>query len=101
DRATDDEHLLIAARRRWVLVTHNRDDFVLLHNAWRRWPVPMPHAGILAIPQAPECTSAAAAQAISDFVAPSPSWANELFRWRVRQGWDRARLGGGWIPVLP
>ncbi|MGH2449075.1 MAG: DUF5615 family PIN-like protein [Chloroflexota bacterium] len=47
--ATDDAQLLIAARNGWTLVTSNRRDFRLLHDAWRTWP---PAFG-LALPPAP------------------------------------------------
>jgi len=51
ERAGDHEHLLTAAQRGWILVTHNRQDFFLLHDAWRRWfqvlNVSVVHAGIL------------------------------------------------------
>lgn len=35
-QATDDEQLLTAAGQRRVFLTHNRKDYVLLHDAWRR-----------------------------------------------------------------
>ncbi len=37
DAAKDDEHLLVAAQRSWIFVTHDEGDFTLLHDAWRRW----------------------------------------------------------------
>ena len=37
ERARDDEHLLVAAERDRLLLTYNRDDFELLHDAWHRW----------------------------------------------------------------
>jgi hypothetical protein len=57
DAADDDEQLLFAAQHGWVLVTHNRGDFELLHKAWWRWSaawgVSVHHAGILVIEQIP------------------------------------------------
>jgi predicted nuclease of predicted toxin-antitoxin system len=54
-RATDDEQLLVAADAGRVFVTHNEDDFTLLHDAWRKWfsakGVQAQHAGILVVPQ--------------------------------------------------
>jgi hypothetical protein len=35
--ATDDVQFLEAVRRRRVLVTSNREDFLLLHHAWTHW----------------------------------------------------------------
>ena len=52
--ALDDDQLLLAAQRGWTLVTHNRKDYELLHDAWRRWfsafAVAATHAGILILP---------------------------------------------------
>ena len=36
--ASDDAQLLTAARNGWILITHNRRDFMMLHDAWRTWP---------------------------------------------------------------
>src|SRR5262245_1656457 len=35
--ADDDEHLVVAARDRRIILTGNEDDFALLHDAWIRW----------------------------------------------------------------
>ena len=56
--ATDNEHLLVAVRNDWILVTHNRTDFTLLHDAWGSWPLALGlelplHPGILALGQGP------------------------------------------------
>ena len=70
DRVSDDVLLLEAMRAGRVLVTHNEGDFLLLHAAWRRWPVawgivpPPAHAGILLVPQAPQALPTDLAQAI-------------------------------------
>lgn len=54
ERAGDDAHLLVAAPHGWILITHNRQHFLLLHDAWRRWlqvfGVSAMHAGILIPP---------------------------------------------------
>ena len=51
----DEEQLLIATRRGSILVTHNRDDFRMLHRAWHLWSeawgVTQSHAGIVIVPQ--------------------------------------------------
>jgi hypothetical protein len=55
--ASDGTHLLRAAQDHRLLVTHNGDDFYLLHDAWLCWfralipPPPPVHAGILVVPQ--------------------------------------------------
>ena len=55
ERQPDGEQLLIAATNRWILLTHNRADFELLHDAWLRWSaawdITPTHAGILVLPQ--------------------------------------------------
>jgi hypothetical protein len=55
DRAGDEEHVLVAAEQRRVFITHNERDFLLLHDAWRRWTtawhMSQQHAGIVVVPQ--------------------------------------------------
>lgn len=54
--ASDGTHLLKAEQERRLLISHNGDDFYLLHDAWLRWfqahaPPPVPrHAGVLIVP---------------------------------------------------
>jgi hypothetical protein len=94
ERGRDDEHLLLAAQQRWILVTHNRKDFTLLHAAWRRWfvaygVVPLPeHAGILVIRQKVWLADEAAVE-ISRFVQSGVVLANELYEWTPSRGWVR------------
>lgn len=62
-RSTDDAVLLSSVRANRVLVTHNRRDFRLLHDAWLSWPptfgVAFPaHRGILVLDVAPPETLA-------------------------------------------
>jgi hypothetical protein len=58
-RTKDSAQLSLAARFGRIFVTHNGDDYELLHRAWRQWSnewdvMPRPlHAGILVIPQQP------------------------------------------------
>lgn len=94
ERAPDEEHLLVAAQNAWILVSHNRKDFVLLHGAWRRWfaayavsPAPV-HAGVLIIPQAVWTPEVAAAE-IAAFVASKVPLTNELYIWQRSRGWVR------------
>jgi hypothetical protein len=53
--AHDEDQLLYAARHDRVLVTHNGNDFMMLHRAWlswsREWSVQPEHSGIVVIPQ--------------------------------------------------
>ena len=89
--ATDDEHLLVAAERRSVLVSHNRKDFILLHGAWRRWStawgVVHPHAGILTVAQLNPTWVPRIAQEIAGSVTSNPPRANMLSTWRPVSGW--------------
>jgi hypothetical protein len=93
DRATDDQHFLAAAEHGLILVGHHREDFILLHDAWRRWAaawgVSRPHAGILIVPQPPEVTSEQIAEALRVLVERGESLTNQLFLWRQRIGWVR------------
>jgi len=80
----DDAQLFVAAQDNRVLVTKNRDDFVLLHHAWQRWSagwgVNPAHAGILII--AADWPYPDAAQGMHDFVQRRDFAANQLFEWR-------------------
>ena len=91
-RASDDEQLLVASQQGRVLITHNARDFVLLHNAWRRWSaawqVTAVHAGILVIPQWPRLLPAEAARELHHFLVFRGAPANELHQWRASaRGW--------------
>src|SRR5215510_6348095 len=88
ERAGDHEHFLTAAQRGWILVTHNRQDFFLLHDAWRRWlpvfNVSTVHAGILVLPHGlPSQT----VQLLEDFLLSGLPLSNELYVWRPMSGW--------------
>ncbi len=87
--ATDDEHLLVAARATQTLITHNRKDFVLLHNAWIRWTgewgVEQQHGGILITPQTLAVSQAAIE--IDKFTKAGQPLVGRLYEWR----------GGRWI----
>jgi hypothetical protein len=94
EAAGDDEHLLFAAQTGRMLVTHNVADFLLLHHAWRRWPLawniqPLPeHAGILVLPQPPRAASVAAARAIEEFIIAGSPTTNALWQWQPHTGWQ-------------
>lgn len=96
--AADYEHLLLAQKQQWILVTHNRWDYRLLHGAWRHWlPALWPehtvpaHAGILVIPQPirprrywlPDH----AAHEVAALFATGVDLTNALYRWRPARGW--------------
>ena len=91
ETAKDGAQLLLAAERGWTLVTQNRKDFELLHDAWRvwtaAWAVASQHAGILVLPQprpADECMAL-----LSALLDADPPLMNELHLWRPATGWQR------------
>lgn len=89
ERAGDDEHLLLAAQRGWVIATHNADDYALLHSAWRRWSgawnVEQRHSGILILVHG---GAELLAQAIVGLAARGLPRTNELYRWAPARGWQ-------------
>jgi Domain of unknown function (DUF5615) len=91
-RATDDVHLLVAADRGAILVTHNRKDFELLHDAWRRWSaawgVAPVHGGILILAQLNPTWVPRMAQAIASFIESNPALATALYTWHPVRGWQ-------------
>jgi Domain of unknown function (DUF5615) len=91
ERATDDAQLLTATLRGLILLTHDIDDFQLLHDAWRRWPaiwgIAPRHNGILIAAQLPS-PDLVAAQVDAFFQTAQPL-DNELYRWRTATGWER------------
>ena len=71
-----------------ALVTHNERDFKLLQRAWRLWPAPVRHAGVLVIPQQ-RWTPSQTAEEMDRFVQSGQPLANELYWWTVGRGWVR------------
>lgn len=100
DSARDYTQLLYAARREWVLVTHNLRDFRLLHGAWLAWAfawasdgasyggVLRHHTGILVVAQLPSPRYDEIVAAI-DALARDPTVVieNALHEWNPRTGW--------------
>lgn len=86
--AGDEVQLLTAAQQQWVLLTHNRKDFVLLHNAWHAWStawgVAPHHSGILIVPQ---WHAAQIAQQVDTFLVFGVPLVNTLYEWRAGRGW--------------
>lgn len=90
-RATDGHHLLTAAQQRRVLVTHDAEDFRLLHDAWQRWAsawsIDVSHAGILIIPQRNYLAERLVAL-IEEMLQSRQPLTNRLFRWQPSTGWQ-------------
>jgi hypothetical protein len=64
------------------VLTHDIDDFELLHDAWVRWStewgIERHHAGILILPQ--EWSSERKAQEVHAFLSTDPDLTNQLYR---------------------
>ena len=94
--APDPHQLLYAATRNWIILTHNRQDFRLLHTAWLLWSdawhTPQHHSGILIVEQMRWRAVADLAQLIHNFVTDSDvMFANTLYDWKPTTGWVRYR----------
>ena len=89
ERAGDERHLLTAARNDWILITNDRDDFRLLHDAWllwsADWQVARTHAGILIGIQ--EWPAMRAADKIDTFLLRNPRLVNRLYEFRTGRDW--------------
>ena len=87
--ALDSRHLLLAAQREWIFLTHDRRDFFLLHDAWvhwtTTWQVPERHAGILLLAQGVPAWMMA--QEINQFLPQARLFANQFYEWSPRGGW--------------
>jgi hypothetical protein len=91
-RAHDEALFLLAARRQLVVLTHDREDFLLLHRAWQLWSadwgIARDHSGILAMEQGPPDRLVAE---IESFLQTSLALTNRLYAWRSATGWvDRS-----------
>jgi len=98
EHASDGAHLLAATQQNRVLVTHNGDDYLLLHDAWLRWfaeystaTAAPHHAGILIIPQ-PDYRrnywlSDVAAAEIDSFLARTADLMGRAYYWTPAHGW--------------
>lgn len=93
--AGDYLHLLHAAQRGWTLITHNKADFRLLHDAWQalgtRWDCHtwQPHSGIL-IPE--QILVEEYAPAIVELLASGADLRNRLREWTRARGWEERAL---------
>lgn len=92
--ASDPYQLLYAAEQGWIIVTCNRGDYHLLHEAWLlwsyRWGIRRDHPGILALDQGQPAGLMAAA--IEQALASGGVLMNAMYDWTARDGqWRRYR----------
>jgi hypothetical protein len=95
-QASDGRQLLTAAEHDWVLVTHNRRDFIVLHDAWRcwtaAWRVQLDHAGIVVVPRSVRGETwlpVTIAQRLNELVGSDEFSAGQLFTWsREARVWE-------------
>ena len=89
ERASHARQLLTAATYGRILITHNVNDFTLLHEAWQMWSgawgVQPVHGGILLIPH--RWQPADAAHHVDAFLHMHPLLVSRLCEWR----------GGSWV----
>jgi hypothetical protein len=90
--ATDGSQLLYAAERGWIILTHNRADFIMRHDAWhlwaRAWDIRPEHAGIGILEPVEPSRYADIAALIHD-VCQRNELTNTLLAWRGATGWER------------
>lgn len=90
---SDPQQLAFAAREDRVLVTSNRDDFELLHEAWitcaREWSITGQaiHAGIMLVPNGNEAGPEKLAQIINEFARTNATLASRQVRWHPDGVW--------------
>ena len=92
--ASDSIQLLHAADRRWTLITHNRRDYRLLHDAWllwtNAWNVDRDQSGIIVIEQRLAQPASEITDVIHTFVRDLPTpIGNALYDRRLGVGWVR------------
>jgi hypothetical protein len=104
ERNTDGEQLLVASQLGHIFLTHNEEDFILLHDAWIRWSaawgVAASHAGVLIVPQGRrygvDWRAEEIAQSVIICLQDCSPVAGQLLR-RKEAGWER-RVGRDWQP---
>jgi hypothetical protein len=91
--ASDGSQLLYAADRGWIILTHNRADFTMLHDAWHLWAhawrVDPKHAGIIILEQVEPARHAEVAT-LTHELCQQTLLLNTLFDWKPTTGWRRS-----------
>ena len=90
----DPRQLAFAAREGRVLITANRLDFVMLHEAWLSWSrdweaeARAVHSGILIVPSGSGRLAERLADEVDRLLSSRIDLRNRLFRWRADAGWQ-------------
>ena len=92
--SNDPDQRFFAANRGLVIVTHNRDDFGLLHQAWlvwtQQWGLQRPHAGIIVLGRVLNKPTGEYADLIGDLLAtPQLMLTDTFYRWHPHSGWTQ------------
>jgi predicted nuclease of predicted toxin-antitoxin system len=90
--ATDIEQLLIATDLGRLLITHDKDDYLLRCRLWRalalRWGVSSEtHAGVIIVPQAKQLPLPRIVSEIDGLIRSEPSLWGRVFRFDLKWGW--------------
>lgn len=83
-RGSGDEAVFLAVVREGrTILSHNERHFMLLHRAWRHWPLPSAHSGVLLVPQIYGLPVEAVVQLVLQLLASGAPLDNRLYRlWR-------------------
>ncbi len=91
--STDNDQPVFATQQDRILITHNRADFLLLHDAWRQWSqlwgVTAAHTAIVAVDQ---WRVESLAFIIHNFLLATPDLGNGnlMYRWQLAsRSWMR------------
>jgi hypothetical protein len=89
----DPHQLFYVTEHNCVLITHNANDFKLLHDAWHlwtyRWQLPHRHAGIIIAPQTRGYTPPVVAEHVHALTRQEDTFTNALYSLQPRFGWVR------------
>jgi hypothetical protein len=91
DRAGDDELVFLAWQNQWITVTHDPDDFLLLHRTLQRWAAHWNqaniHAGMLTMPDSLSLREQAFV--LDVFIAAELPIINTFYEWQSVGSWVR------------
>jgi hypothetical protein len=83
--------LLLATDRRWLLVTHDKRDYILLAQLWRaladRWGAAEQHAAVIIVPQHLVLPYSRSAAEIDALLKVDPNLWHQVVRFDTKWGW--------------